>query len=98
MVIGHQGNQISCRGRETFVGSSLALQWVPGSGKAVRGDTKMSPGRVSPGVLQKGSGSKHKQMSQKVLKHFERCFTYALAQNKGNSENVKAAVLSIVPH
>ena len=37
-------------------------------------------------------------MSQKVLEHFERCFTYALAQNKGNSENVKAAVLSIVPH
>ena len=28
-------------------------------------------------------GSKHKQMSQNVLEHFERCFTYALAQNKG---------------
>ena len=27
-------------------------------------------------------GSKHKQMSQKVLEHFERCFTYALAKNK----------------
>ena len=38
------------------------------------------------------------QMSQKILEHFERCFTYALAQNKGNSENVKAAVLLIVPH
>ena len=37
-------------------------------------------------------------MSQKVLEHFERCFTYALAQTKGNSENDKTAVLSIIPH
>ena len=54
MVIGHRGNQISCRERETFVGSNLVLQWVPGRGKVVRGDTKMSPGRVSLGVLQRG--------------------------------------------
>ena len=32
-------------------------------------------------------------MSQEILEHFERYFTYALAQNKGNSENGKAAVL-----
>ena len=37
-----------------FVGLNLVLQWVLGSGKVVRGDTKMSPGRVSPGVLQRG--------------------------------------------
>ena len=54
MVIGHRGHQISCRGREMFCGSNLVLQWVPGSGKVVRGDTEMSPGRVSPGVLQGG--------------------------------------------
>ena len=41
------------------VGSNSVLQWVPGSGKVVRGDTKMSPGRVSPvrvspGVSQRG--------------------------------------------
>ena len=54
MVIGHRGNQISCQGREMFVGSNLVLQWVPGRGKVVRGDTKMSPGRVLPGVLQRG--------------------------------------------
>ena len=48
MVIGHWSNQISCRGREIFVGSNLVLQWVPGIGKVVRGDTKMSSGRVSP--------------------------------------------------
>ena len=56
MVTGHRGNQISCRGKEMFVGSNLVLQWVPGSGKVVRGDTKMSPGRVSLGVLQRGVG------------------------------------------
>ena len=54
IVIGHRGNQISCRGREMFVGSNLVLQWVPGWGKVVRGDTKMSPGRVSLDVLQRG--------------------------------------------
>ena len=54
MAIGHRGNQISCRGREMFVGSDLVLQWVLGSRKVVRGDTKMSPGRVSSGVLQRG--------------------------------------------
>ena len=54
MVIRHRGNQISCRGREMFVGSNLVLQWVPGNGKFVRQDTKMSPGRVSQGVLQRG--------------------------------------------
>ena len=37
-----------------FAGSKLVYQWVPGSGKVARGDTKMSPGRVSPGVLQRG--------------------------------------------
>ena len=55
MIIGHWRRQISCQGKETFVGSNLVLQWVPGSGKVVRGDTKMSPGRVSPVVLQRVS-------------------------------------------
>ena len=50
MVIGHWGNQISYQGIEMFLGSNLVLQWVPGSGNVVRGNTKMSPGRVSPGV------------------------------------------------
>ena len=54
MVIAHRGNQISCRKREMFVGSNLVLQWVPGSAKVVREDTKISPDRVSPGVLQRG--------------------------------------------
>ena len=37
-----------------FVGLNLVLQWVLGSAKVDRGNTKMSPGRVSPGVLQRG--------------------------------------------
>ena len=37
-----------------FIGSNLVLQWVPESGKVVPGDTKMSLGRVSPDVLQRG--------------------------------------------
>ena len=32
MDTGHQGNQISCQGREMFVGSNLVLQRVQGSG------------------------------------------------------------------
>ena len=52
-----------------FVGSNFVLQWVPGSGKVVRGDTKMSPCRVSPGVLQRGVTWHH--MSTLVNKH---CF------------------------
>ena len=68
MVIGHRGNQISCLGREMFVGSNLVLQWVPGSEKVVRGDMKMSRGRVSPGVLQRGV------LSQLVSKmHHDEC-------------------------
>ena len=47
MVIEHRGNPISCRAREMFVESNLILQWVPGSGKVVRGGTKMSPCRES---------------------------------------------------
>ena len=33
-----------------FIGSNLVLQWVPGSGKVVRGDAKMSPGVLLRGV------------------------------------------------
>ena len=36
-----------------FSRSNLVYQWVPGSGKVAQGDTEMSPGRVSPGVLQR---------------------------------------------
>ena len=51
-----------------FVGSNLVLQWVPRSGKVVRGDTKMSPGRVLPGVLQRGVLNKEKRLQRKMTK------------------------------
>ena len=51
---GHRENLFGCWGSEMFAESNLLYQWVPGSGKVAWGDTKMSPGRVSPGVLQRG--------------------------------------------
>ena len=54
MVTGHRRNQISCRGTEMFFESNLVLQWVPGNGRVALGDTKMSQGRVSLCVSQKG--------------------------------------------
>ena len=36
-----------------FAGSNFVYQLVPGSGKVAWGDTKMSLGRVSSGVLQR---------------------------------------------
>ena len=50
----HQGNQVSYRGREIFTGWNLVMDWGLGSRKVVRGDTKMSPGWVSPGLLLRG--------------------------------------------
>ena len=52
--LGTGETKLVCRGREMFVRPNLVMQWVPGSGKVVRGDTKMSPGKVSLGVLQRG--------------------------------------------
>ena len=42
-----------------FIWLNLVLQWVPGSGKVVQEDTKMSPGRVSPGELYRSWGYEH---------------------------------------
>ena len=44
-----------------FVGSNLVLQWVPENGKVVRGDTKMSPGKVSLGMSQRGVNYHHEK-------------------------------------
>ena len=37
-------------------------------------------------------------LSQKVINYLVKCFSYAIAQNKGNSKGIQAAVKSIVPH
>ena len=37
-------------------------------------------------------------LSHKVINYLVKCFSYATAQNKGNSKRIQAAVRSIVPH
>jgi len=41
---------------------------------------------------------KHKQLSTMVIKHVQKCFNYALAQNKGNVTEFTCALKQIVPH
>ena len=37
-------------------------------------------------------------LSQKVINYLVKCFSYATAQNKGDSKGIQAAIKSIVPH
>ena len=37
-------------------------------------------------------------LSQKVINHLVKCFSYAIAQNKGDSKGIQAALRCIVPH
>ena len=39
-----------------------------------------------------------KELSNDVIKHIQRCFTYAVHQNKGNVPGVKAALENIPYH
>jgi len=41
---------------------------------------------------------KHRVLNSEVIKYIARCFSYALLQNKGDVDKVRAAVLNIVPH
>ncbi|XP_053388946.1 uncharacterized protein LOC128551991 [Mercenaria mercenaria] len=41
---------------------------------------------------------KHKVLSAKVIKHLQKCFNYALAQNKEKPDDFKGALKQIVPH
>ena len=40
----------------------------------------------------------HKQLTTPVIKYFQKCFTYALNQNKDDEAGVKKNILCIVPH
>ena len=40
----------------------------------------------------------HSELSTKVLKYVQKCFFYALTQNKGDADGLRAALTSIVPH
>ena len=42
--------------------------------------------------------SKHKELSESVIANMEKCFVYALNQNKDNSKALAAAVQNITPH
>ncbi|XP_053382773.1 uncharacterized protein LOC128549640 [Mercenaria mercenaria] len=41
---------------------------------------------------------KHKILSSMVIKHIQKCFNYALAQNKENVSNFTTALKQLVPH
>ena len=42
--------------------------------------------------------SRHQSVTQKVIGHFKKCFTYAVKQNEGKPADVKKALLNVVPH
>ena len=42
--------------------------------------------------------SRHQGIIQKVIGHFEKCFTYAVKGNEGKPADVKKALLNIVAH
>lgn len=39
-----------------------------------------------------------KKLTSQVIKYLQKCFAYALSQNKGNPEGVRNAILNIVQH
>ena len=42
--------------------------------------------------------SGHQSVTQKVIGHFEKCFTCAVKQDEGKPAAVKKALLNVVPH
>ncbi|XP_046408211.1 uncharacterized protein LOC124172766 [Ischnura elegans] len=40
----------------------------------------------------------HKQLTPTVIKYLQRCFGYALQQNRGNPASLRKAIMNIVPH
>lgn len=49
-------------------------------------------------ALYKLKGNGHKELSDMVIKHVQKCFIYAVGQNPNNPENLKKALLACVPH
>ncbi|KAL5012907.1 hypothetical protein ScPMuIL_011458 [Solemya velum] len=41
---------------------------------------------------------KHRVLTTPTIQYLKKCFNYALAQNKGDVENCRSAILQIVPH
>ncbi|XP_078372624.1 uncharacterized protein LOC144656263 [Oculina patagonica] len=49
-------------------------------------------------LSQRGKFPNSSVLSQKVINYLVKCFTYCVAQNKGDVANMKIAIQSIVPH
>ncbi|KAL9956925.1 hypothetical protein ACROYT_G038486 [Oculina patagonica] len=49
-------------------------------------------------LSQRGKFPNSSVLSQKVINYLVKCFTYCVAQNKGDAANMKIAIQSIVPH
>ena len=40
----------------------------------------------------------HRELSEKIIKYIQKCFVYALKQNKGNADGLRNAFTATVPH
>ena len=49
-------------------------------------------------LRQNGRFPNSSTLSQKVINYLVRCFSYAIAQNKGNQQEIQKAMACIVPH
>ena len=49
-------------------------------------------------LRQNGRFPNSSTLSQKVINYLVRCFSYAIAQNKGNQQEIQKAIACIVPH
>ena len=65
---------------------------------AVRKWSDISHAKRALGNRLYGKKSAHRQLSKKVIKYVQKSFTYAVAQNKGDSDSLKIALNAIVPH
>ena len=43
-------------------------------------------------------GKTHKQLTNTVVQYLQKCFSYAVFQNKGNTSGLRKAILAITPH
>ncbi|CAG2186089.1 unnamed protein product [Mytilus edulis] len=56
--------------------------------------SRKSVGNSMYNTLQK----KHKSLTTTVIKYFQKCFSYAISQNKNQENALKETLISIVPH
>ncbi|CAB3983115.1 exonuclease R569 [Paramuricea clavata] len=49
-------------------------------------------------LSQRGKFQNSSVLSQKVINYLVKCFSYGIAQNKGNSKKIQSAIRNVVPH